>query len=681
MNLPRPSLTPMWAFVCLVLIAVTAFGDEWRPIDPAHLAMRAPIVEPNADAEAIFWEVHVEDELQGGTPRTVLRHYIRIKIFTERGRESQSRIDIPYLNNTRITDIEARTVKPDGTITELRNNEIFERTIVRFGNIRVRAKSFAMPGVEPGAIIEYRWREVRNDRLANYVRLDFQREIPVQTVKYFIKPISLPGFPFGMRVQFFNRESAPLTRERNGYHSTTMTNVPAFREEPRMPPEYSSRAWMLVYYAPDRRLVPAEYWRDYGREIHEIYRPRMRPNDDIRARAREVIGDATTDEQKLERLYEFCRTQIRNLDDDISGLTEEERVRQRDSESPADTLRRGAGTWRDVDLLFAALASAAGYEARYVSLSDRSDTFFNPAYANAYFLRTYLIAVRVGENWRFFDPGSRYTPFGMLRWQEEGTQALITDARDPVFVQTPMSPPERSRTTRRATLRLSEDGTLEGDVRVEYTGHAAADMKEENDTATPAERENNLREEVTRRMSGAEISNISIENATDPARPFVYTYRVRVPGYATRTGRRLFIQPAFFQRGVAAVFPTSERRHPVYFHYPWSEDDRVMITLPAGFALDNAEAPSSLSGGAISQYNVRLAVTQDGRTLIYTRAFFFGGGENILFPVTSYAQLKRFFDGLHEQDSHTISLRQGGAAATTNTATPAPTPAPSPTPN
>lgn len=57
--------------------SVSAGGDEWRPIDPAELALKAAIVEPDADAEAIFWDVRIDD---GGDNDLVLSHYVRIKI-------------------------------------------------------------------------------------------------------------------------------------------------------------------------------------------------------------------------------------------------------------------------------------------------------------------------------------------------------------------------------------------------------------------------------------------------------------------------------------------------------------------------------------------------------------------------------------------------------------------------
>jgi hypothetical protein len=143
----------------------------------------------------------------------------------------------------------------------------------------------------------------------------------------------------------------------------------------------------------------------------------------------------------------------------------------------------------------------------------------------------------------------------------------------------------------------------------------------------------------------------------------VISYHVRFPGYAQRTGKRLFLQPAFFQHGIEPLFATTNRRYAVYFHYPWSEDDSVDIDLPTGYALDNADAPAPFGSGAISDYKPSLAVTSDGKTLIYRRKFFFGGGGNVLFPVESYPQIKNYFDTLQKQDSHSIALKQAAASS------------------
>ena len=145
------------AIAYFLITAVPALADDksWKPVDQ----VKAPVVEKDADAEVIFWEVFVDI----GSSRVSFSHYIRIKIFTERGRDSQSKVDLIYVGKNKIEDIAGRTIKADGTIIELKKDAVFDRIIVKGKDLQIKARSFAMPAVEPQAIIEYRWREVRED--------------------------------------------------------------------------------------------------------------------------------------------------------------------------------------------------------------------------------------------------------------------------------------------------------------------------------------------------------------------------------------------------------------------------------------------------------------------------------------------------------------------------------------
>jgi hypothetical protein len=649
------SLLPALLVIAFITVPAKA-GDDWKPIDPAHLAMKAPMVEKDADVEALFWEVYVEDDNSSGDPRTVLRHYIRLKIFTERGKESHSKIDIEYDNDTKITDIAGRTIKPDGSIIELKRDAIFDRTLAQASSRKLKAKSFAMPGVEPGVILEYRWKEMRGERFRYYMSFILQRDFPIQMVKYYLKPLAFTSLT--MRSRMFNFRVVNLVKEKDGFYSLTLKNMASFRQEPHMPPIDQVRAWMLIYYTGEPDMPTRLYWSWIGKGLYDQYKSKLKVSDEIRRAATEAIGDATSPEQKLERLFNFCRAKIKNIRDDASGLTAADRAKLKLNESPSDTLKQGMGTSRDIDCLFAALATAAGFEARIVRVANRGVIFFDPTFPDAYLLSAYDIAVRVGNEWRFFDPGSTYVPFGMLRWQEEGQPALLADPQESVFVKTPLSPAVKSMQKRTATLNLTEDGTLEGDVRIEYTGQFAMEKKEDNDDDSPEQREQTLRNMIKEQVSMAEVSNVRIENVTDPVKPFVYAFHVRVPGYAQRTGKRLFLQPAFFQKDVPARFSASDRRYQIYFHYPWMEDDNVTINLPAGFALDNAESPGSFKIGEAIDYDVKMMIVGKHEQFIYKRKFTF---EGLVFSSSAYPDLKKIFDVLHERDSHTISLKQAAA--------------------
>ena len=154
---PRLFLSSI-ALVCFgILLTPTArAGDDWRPVTPAELAMKTPVVEKDADAEAIFWEIKIDDDETG----LILTHYVRIKIFTDRGKETQSKVEIAFGKffgrETKLADIAARTIKPDGAIVELQKSDIFETTQVKASGAKVKVKSFAVPAIEVGAIIDSR---------------------------------------------------------------------------------------------------------------------------------------------------------------------------------------------------------------------------------------------------------------------------------------------------------------------------------------------------------------------------------------------------------------------------------------------------------------------------------------------------------------------------------------------
>src|SRR5262245_1789298 len=662
MNLHNTSVSALTAATCLLVYLILlpapaqAQVQAWKPIDPAHVALKAPVVEKDADAEAIFLEVYFKDEFDGSTARKVFSNYIRIKVFTQRGVENHGKVDIVYSNRGNVRDIAARTIKPDGSIVEMKKDAVFDREIVRLSGLKLKAKSFALPAIEPGVIVEYRWIEER-PLTSFYTRLHFQLEIPVQAVKYHIKPMN--ELQMGMRSISFNCPNVPFAKERDGYYSVSFNNISAFHEEPHMPPEDQVRSWMLLYYSDKDKITPEKYWKEHGKAVYEENKGAMKVNDEVRRAATEAVGDANTPEQKLERLLAFCRTKIKNINDDTTVMSEQERKKLKENRSPADTLKRGYGDSRNIDLLFAALATAAGFETRLINLPDRGDMFFNPNLPDDYFLSVYDVAVKVGDDWKFVDPSSNYVPFGMLRWQQEGQQALLADPKDPVFVKTPISPAESSMEKRTAKLRLSEDGTLEGEVRIEYTGHMAVEKKEDYDEESPAEREKRMHAALAKRISNAEIAEVKFENVTDPFKPIVISYKVRVQGYAERTGKRLFLQPDFFKKGVGPLFPTSERKHDVYFFYPWAEEDDIVIELPAGYALDNAEAPGDLVFGDLGHLKVKIAVADDQSALNYKRQFRFTG---MIFPKDTYPNLKRAFDAVHQVDNHTITLKQGAAA-------------------
>jgi len=160
-------------------------------------------------------------------------------------------------------------------------------------------------------------------------------------------------------------------------------------------------------------------------------------------------------------------------------------------------------------------------------------------------------------------------------------------------------------------------------------------------------------------MNSAEITALSIENFEDSTKPLVYTYKVKVPNYAQKTGKRLFLQPGIFEYNSEPTFSSATRTHSIYFPYPWSEEDKIELELPKNFELDNADNPGSVADPSkIGSLDITIGINKASNTLIYTRNFHFGGGDNILFPAGVYQPVKNLFDAFHKADTHAITIKQ-----------------------
>src|ERR1041385_8084213 len=554
MRSPRRILPLLAAFVSLMIGASAhPLGDiEWRPVTPEELAMKTAKVEPDADAEAIFWEVRIDDSSDENLSR---QHYVRGKIFTDRGAEKDSKCDIPFPKKTKIKDIAARVIKADGTAVEIQKEDIFEREIIKANGLKVKAKSFAIPNLEVGGIVEYRYREVISDAGAAGMHLKFQREIPVQTLSYYYKPYNkkTPNY------QSFNFRDTKFVEGEKGFWVATRTNVPGLKEEPQMPPEDQVVPWMLLQSVRVNFGIegfnitvsikdpnnPISYWGSVGNDKSFLTKFMNKPDKEIKRVAEEVTAAAKTDDEKLRKLYEFCQTTIANTSFDPS-LTDDQRKKLPENKSVADVLKHKSAPAAFVDMLFGAMATALGYETRIAFSGNRSELFFKPEMTNESFVHPACIAVKVGTNWRFFNPGSKFLPYGMLLWYEEDVWALLVGEKNFSWVQIPMTNYDKSLTKRTGKFKLLEDGTLEGDVRIEYNGQGAVTYRMENYEDSDNQREEELKDDIKHRLSTAEISNVAIENLLDPNKPLVQTFKVRVPQYAQKTGKRLFLQTRLF---------------------------------------------------------------------------------------------------------------------------------------
>lgn len=674
MNFPfvRKSLIVAATVCALSLLVITGFGQDkdWRPVSAEDLASKIPVVEPDADAEALFWDVWIDDSSEDNLTQ---RNYVRVKIFTDRGREKYSKFDVPFAKGIKIKDLEARVIKPDGSIVEIGKDDIFEREIVKAGGLKIKAKSFAVPNIGPGVIVEYRYKQIDEDAGAKGMRLPFQRDIPIRSMSYYYKPFNSKEPTY----QSYNfAEHTKFVKDRNGYWLAARTNVPSFKEEPRMPPEDTVRPWMMLTgtsvnvtevsdigftFTVKNPGDQKQYWGAVAADNEALVKFMNKQSGDIKKAAADIVAGATTDDEKLKKIYAFCQSEIKNTTFDTT-ITDEDRKKLPQTRSINDVLKRKAASAPFVDMLFGSLANAAGFETRIAFSGDRSKMFFEPQMTNERLIHPAAIAVKVGDDFRFFNPGTPFLPYGMLVWYEEDAWALLVGEKDYYWRKTPLSEFSASGQKRTGSFTLREDGSLDGTARIEYMGQTAIDYRMDNYDDSQEKRIQSLKDDLKNRMSTAEVSDVAIDNVMDSSKPLLISYKVHIPSYAQKTGKRLFIQPGFFEYGINPLFASGSRKYDIYFRFPWAEIDSVDIKLPAGYELDSPDAPAAVEDGQkIGSDIIGMTIDRGANVLRFDRKFHFGGSGFYLFQMQSYPAIKNMFDMFQKADTHTISLKQKGS--------------------
>ena len=639
-------------FSLALLASATAAGAaDWPVIPPAELALKAPRIDPQADAEALLWDVRLTDSDERDELSTILNHHLRIKVFSDRGREAHGTVELVYTPSRRVRDIEGRTIAPNGTVTELRSQDVFDREIIRASGFKVRVKSFAMPAVVPGAIIEYRWREIRDDSLANYLEIPFQRDIPAHLVRYHLRPLTgVRDLGYQMRTEWYNLDKQPerLTEER-GYTIFQVRDVPALKEEPLMPPELAVKPWMLVFYADlaETNKTPEKFWLDFAKSTHNGLKGYIKASNELRQAAAELSKG--TEPVTIERLVAFARERIK-----IDGST-----RRKDIKTVTDAFKRGSGDSQDRTLLVAALAPLVGLDVRLALLPDRSDFFSTPGMRQPHFISHLALGIQAGNAWQFVDPASEHGTDGQLAWRYDGQYALLLDDKAPDFVSVPVAAQQLSNTKRTAALTLLDSGSIEGEVTLSYTGQVAMRNRERDDDSTPAEREQRLKDDYAKRWPGASISNVRFEQLEDPQQPYVIRFAVSLPNFAQKTGTRLFVQPSLLQRGAEPTFTQSARTHRVIFPFGFIDEDTVTIDVPAGYELEPGEPlrATSLAGGAAA-FTAKVTFDAKAQRVTFARGFSVGGFGKLFWEAKEYGGLKAFFDQVQREDGYTLSLRK-----------------------
>lgn len=615
----------------LTLSCGAAFGgDDWLPVPPEDLAMKDFAPMPGLHALILYHSVDRND-LQGTE-----QQYYRIKILDEEGKKYANVETEPYPSRIKVRDIKARAIKPDGSIVTF-NGKVFDK-IVKLKSFNYVSKTFSIPDVQVGSIIEYRY-ELSWD--SNYL-LDSQWMVQDRLVTregvFKLKPYLDYGYGISWMTFFMRPNEQP--KDEKSEIRLTVHNIPAFEKEEYMPPEAEVRGRVEFYYSRERLAKTAdEYWKKESADWTGIAEEFMNKKKAAEREVAVLVTASDDPEQKLRKLYDRVQ-KLRNLTYERSKSEKEEKKENlKDNIHIEDVLKHGYGYHNQLVRTFTALARAAGLPATLVRVQERDGGFFHKELRRFEKLDTELAVVTVNGKELYLDPGVPFCPFGLLSWEDTGVQGLALSKDAPKWIKTPQPAAENSTMRRVADLILDRDGTLSGEVQVRFEGNDALRRRLMARNDDDAERKKDLEEELKHWLpSNATIELAKIDDWSKTGNTFDLAMKVTVPGFAAATGKRMMVPVTLFAGSDAHPFTHAKRIHPVYFRMPWREVDQIKIKLPEGMQVETLPQAKELPT-AFAEFKMN-ANSKDG-TLDIARELSMNG---VLFQTEHYPALRSFLD-------------------------------------
>jgi uncharacterized protein DUF3857 len=631
-------------------------GEGFQPISPEELKMTSEPLAPGAPAIILYRQVDRDDDRLTAHEDT----YIRIKILTEEGRK-YGNVELPFVKGfDEILKLHARTIRPDGSIAEF-DGKVFEKELVKARAMQAMAKTFTLPEVEVGSILEYYYTFDFKARGLFESHWILSEDLFTKHAAFSLKPYQDGLNRVGVRWSWQSLPPGTDKPSEGRDHIVRMeaNNIPAFQTEDFMPPVNQLKARVDFIYDEFTDRDPDQYWKRIGEQRNAWLERFVGKHKAMEEAVAEIVSPNDTPEMKLRKMYDRVQ-QIRNKSYELrKTLQEAKREKEKVDENVEDVWRRGYGSGVQLNWLYLALARAAGFETYGCWVSDRKQYFFTRDTLQGRKLDAAVVLVKLNGKDLYLDPGAEFTPFGLLIWSKTGVTGLRLDKDGGTWIQTTLPASSESRVERLAKLKLSDAGDLEGKVTVTYTGLEAMYHRLDVRNADVVARKRFLEDRLKRQVPVA--ADVELTNQPDwegSETPLVAEFNVKIPAWTSNAGRRVLMPAAVFSAAEKRIFEHANRVHPIYYEYPYEKLDDVSIELPAGWQVGGLP-PEQNNDAHVVAYGLKV---EGGKgTLHLTRELKLNF---MILEAKYYPALRTFFESVRTADQQQIVLETAVAAAT-----------------
>ncbi len=581
-------------------------------------------------------------------------------MLNDRGKR-YAEVHIPSRKYSKVSGIEARAVRPDGTVVPVATDQIFEKTVEKGRGYKLTEFVFNFPAVEPGVILEYRYRRQVDSIIyiepwffagPEFTLLSRMSQAVHEVTTYRILCDKCPN-P--------EPETTPWKegKIKGKLMTVEMKDVPAYRDERMMPPagDVSPRVEMVL------KAAEGTEWEALGREDNlftdwDSVAKYARYNyakayklDEVQVRQAvsawtQGISDPT---EKIKMIFRHVTDELRYEPyDDVYARTS----------TVAEILKsRTADNEEKAVLLVAALRSIGVPANTVLVVGKQKGTLYTTFYSLSQFSHV-IVAVPQPDNTAIWlDPTVTYVPFGFMPWQDSGAGALYITDTGSVLINLPQKD-EVSATRYQVTVKPRADGKADLEVVAEFLGEDAIEKRQELLPASESARTAYLQGWLKGARPGAALKTFHLEDLEAIDKPLRIKMSLEAPELVTKAESLLLVRGCVLACEDSNPISRGQRSYPFYVDRGWNDEQTVTVVPPEGAKAVTPPKPATVKS-AMGSLAFSCSSQADG-SVSCTRRFIAPRGR---WAAAEQGDIRKMFDSIVEIDRTAVAFQEEAAAA------------------
>ncbi len=382
-------------------------------------------------------------------------------------------------------------------------------------------------------------------------------------------------------------------------------------------------------------------WTNFGKFIYQLIQGRDVLPDDIKTRVHQIADPMKSEKEKVFALYDFMQKNTRYI-----------------------SVQLGIGGWQPFDAKYVAtkrygdckalsnymvaLLKEAGIKARYVVITAGSNAKpINEEFPSLQGNHV-VCCVPMAKDTIWLECTSQTESPGYMGSFTGDRKAILIDEEGGHIVRTPIYTAADNLQLRTVNAAIDAEGNLDAKVNTRFSG-----IQQETPHALIYEVNKEEREKYLNRAINLPTYQVNDSKYTEEKGilPVVKEYlHVLSNGYASVTGKRLFIAPNLFNKTGLRYSPDSVRKYDIVYNDAYRDIDSIVIAVPSGYLPESIPAAVKIDG-RFGKYSSSYKV--EGDNIYYTRVQEKSRGR---FPAGDYAELVKFQEQIYKADRARIVL-------------------------